>query len=185
MAWRRTRGAGRYQGISRRQNVCGHGAHRPDHHSRYRERYTCRRARGAASTHGTTGIRSHVEQIEAVPRYFVLKPKHSGFFATTLDTPARSPPPPSSHSDRHRRQHLRALYNERPVHARAQDLRSCGLHRVEYNRRQRARAAADSDCAERQYCGFNTPHVSLTTRIHGSAAVYRHRSVAHRAFTGA
>ena len=44
--------------------------------------------------------------------YFVLKPKHSGFFDTTLDTLAGDSADPSRDPDGHRGQHLRPLHGE-------------------------------------------------------------------------
>ena len=49
--------------------------------------------------------------------YFVLKPKHSGFYDTTLDTLLKSLRGTSRHPHRHRRQYLRALHRERRLHA--------------------------------------------------------------------
>ena len=44
--------------------------------------------------------------------YFVLKPKHSGFFDTTLDTLFEDAWDSSSDSDGHRGQHLRPVHGE-------------------------------------------------------------------------
>ena len=50
--------------------------------------------------------------------YFVLKPKHSGFFSTTLDILLELPGREDGDPDRHRGEHLRAVHRERRVHAR-------------------------------------------------------------------
>jgi hypothetical protein len=64
--------------------------------------------------------------------YFVLKPKHSGFFDTTLDTLLDSLG--TRDSDGHCRQHLRPVYGQRRAHARPEGVRTRRLHRVEHLR---------------------------------------------------
>ncbi len=92
--------------------------------------------------------------------YFVLKPKHSGFFDTTLDTLLDDASNPSRGLDRHRRQHLRPLHGQRRLHAGPQDLCAGRLHCLEHRRRQRPRAAPDSDGAQRKHRGVVPTDVS-------------------------
>ena len=56
--------------------------------------------------------------------YFVLKPKHSAFFETTLDTLLTYLGTQHTDPGRHRRQHLHPVQRQRRVHARLQP-RSC------------------------------------------------------------
>ena len=76
--------------------------------------------------------------------YFVLKPKHSAFYATTLDTLLTYLGAQHAHPDRHRRQHLRPLQRQRRLHARLPPGRAGGLRRLEHGRGERPRAGAES-----------------------------------------
>ena len=49
--------------------------------------------------------------------YFVLKPKHSGFFSTTLDTLLRIPARPHPDPHRSHRRQLRAVHGQRRLSA--------------------------------------------------------------------
>ena len=64
--------------------------------------------------------------------YFVLKPKHSGFYDTTLDTLLDTLRHSPRDSDRHRRQYLRPVHRQRRLHARPEDLRARRLHGLQY-----------------------------------------------------
>ena len=92
--------------------------------------------------------------------YFVLKPKHSGFFDTTLDTLLETL--------RIRRVILTGiagnicvLFTANDAYMRElQDLRARGLHRLEHGRRQRSRPPPDRDRAERQRRSVSTAPIS-------------------------
>jgi hypothetical protein len=102
--------------------------------------------------------------------YFVLKPRHSGFYGTTLDT--------LLDALRIRRViltgiagHLRPVHRERRLHARAPNLRAGRLHRLEHRGRQRSCAAPNRNRSEGQYLPVSAIAVSqksLTTS--GSSA---------------
>ena len=64
--------------------------------------------------------------------YFVLKPKHSGFFSTTLETLLRYLETQTLISDRHCRELLRAFHSERRLHARLQLIGALGLYGIKH-----------------------------------------------------
>ena len=102
--------------------------------------------------------------------YFVLKPKHSGFYDTTLETLlsdlgiTRSIVTGIAGN-------ICALHRERRLHARAAHLRAGGLHRLEYCRRQRVCAAADRDRAQRQDGAVVAPDVLSRARARPAPAM--------------
>ena len=91
--------------------------------------------------------------------YFVLKPKHSGFFDTTLDTLLETL--------RVRRVILTGIAGnicvlftrERRLHARPQALRARRLHRLEHAGAERRRAGADADRDEGRHEAFRCADV--------------------------
>ena len=64
--------------------------------------------------------------------YFVLKPKHSGFFSTALDMLLEVSAGRTRHPDRHRREHLRAVHGQRRLHARLPPVRAARLRGLEH-----------------------------------------------------
>ena len=100
--------------------------------------------------------------------YFVLKPKHSGFHDTTLDTLLRDLRTRRVIVCRHRGQHLRALHRQRRLHARAADPGARRLHRLEYARGQRRGAASDQGGAERQPDRLGPVDLSAISAVTGA-----------------
>ena len=86
--------------------------------------------------------------------YFVLKPKHSGFFSTTLETLLRYLRIGDAYHHRHRRKFLRALYRERRLHARLRSDHPLGLHRVEYRRGKQGGFELDAKIPEGGHAAF-------------------------------
>ena len=76
--------------------------------------------------------------------YFVLKPKHSGFFSTTLDILLDYLQVETRDPDRHRGQHLRAVHGQRRLHARLPPGRPARLRGLEHRGGQPLRPGADA-----------------------------------------
>ena len=91
-----------------------------------------RRSRTAPTTIVAGPARVAAAAARPTRDYFVLKPKHSGFFGTTLDTLLENLGSRRAHPDRHRRQHLRAVHRQRRLHARVRHLRAGRLQRLEH-----------------------------------------------------
>ena len=102
--------------------------------------------------------------------YFVLKPKHSGFHDTSLDTLLRDLRIAPGHRCRDRRKHLRALHRQRRLHARSAHPGAGRLHRLEHARGQQRGAAANRGGVERQ------PHDVGSADLYPVSAVSRQGS---------
>ena len=80
--------------------------------------------------------------------YFVLKPKHSGFFSTTLETLLRYLGSKTARPDRDCGEFLRPFHSERRLHARLRPGRATRLHRLEHAAGKRGRARADAEVSQ-------------------------------------
>ena len=74
--------------------------------------------------------------------YFVLKPKHSAFFSTTLATLLEVTESQAPCARRTRRRRVRAVHRGRCLHARFRAVRAVGLRCIEVDRIENRRALA-------------------------------------------
>ena len=118
--------------------------------------------------------------------YFVLKPKHSGFFSTTLETLLRYLGSRNAHHHRHRREFLRPLYRERRLHARLRSDHSLGLHRLEFGGGKPRGARLDAKIPEGGYASLGQDQVAgaaKETRSASAGAARRRSKPASRSFS--